>query len=306
MIKFLSHTEIDKERWDRCVDQSPSALIYANSWYLDIVSPGWNALVADDYSAVFPLTRRKKWGFEYLYQPPFTQQLGLFISVENEENTLANFLEKLPESIRLIEIQLNQSNSLFSIPPAFQVSKKITHILDLSLEATILKKNISENTKRNIRTFEKSSATIQNDLDADELVKLFRNNRGKNIRELQENDYSIFLALCREAKQRKLFICMGSRDLKGNLLAGVIFFHTQSGFILLFSAVSEEGKASGAMSALISGFILEHAGYKGTLDFEGSMDPGLARFYKSFGSHEIVYLQIRNNRLPALIRWLKN
>jgi hypothetical protein len=59
------------------------------------------------------------------------------------------------------------------------------------------------------------------------------------------------------------------------------------------------------MSAIINSFIREHSGEKLYLDFEGSMDANLSRFYKSFGSKEIVYLQIRKNNLPVLLRWLK-
>ena len=59
------------------------------------------------------------------------------------------------------------------------------------------------------------------------------------------------------------------------------------------------------MSFLIDSFIKNHSGENKVLDFEGSMDNNLARFYKSFGSEEIVYLQILKNKLPFFIRWLK-
>jgi hypothetical protein len=41
------------------------------------------------------------------------------------------------------------------------------------------------------------------------------------------------------------------------------------------------------------------------LSFEGAVNPSLARFYRGFGAREVVYLQIRKNRLPLLFRWLK-
>ena len=59
------------------------------------------------------------------------------------------------------------------------------------------------------------------------------------------------------------------------------------------------------MSLLIDSFIKEHSREDNILDFEGSMDVNLARFYKSFGSKEVVYLQILKNNLPVIIRWLK-
>ena len=56
MIKYLEHEEIDLKKWDATIDASPNGMVYAKSWYLDIVSPGWEGLVNEDYNAVFPLT----------------------------------------------------------------------------------------------------------------------------------------------------------------------------------------------------------------------------------------------------------
>jgi hypothetical protein len=49
-ILRLKHTEIDKQRWDKAIENSSFPSIYALSWYLDVVSPNWQALVSEDYS----------------------------------------------------------------------------------------------------------------------------------------------------------------------------------------------------------------------------------------------------------------
>jgi len=69
MIKYLKHTEINYAAWDACVKQSPNALLYAYSWFLDMAADQWDALVYGNYDAVMPLPWRKKWGIQYLYQP---------------------------------------------------------------------------------------------------------------------------------------------------------------------------------------------------------------------------------------------
>src|ERR1700759_1778470 len=75
MISYLSHSDIDKLRWDACISHAQYSIIYGYSWYLDMVSPGWDALVDDDYQSVFPLTWKKKFGLYYLSQPNFAQHL---------------------------------------------------------------------------------------------------------------------------------------------------------------------------------------------------------------------------------------
>ena len=73
-IRHVKHKDINKLKWDKCIDTAPNGLIYANSFYLDIMSKGWDGLVMNDYEAVMPLTWNKKFGIFYLRQPAFTQQ----------------------------------------------------------------------------------------------------------------------------------------------------------------------------------------------------------------------------------------
>ena len=72
-IKHLKYYEIDKSKWDNIVSCSDFSLPYFFSWYLDVVSPGWEALIAEDYSYIMPLTVKIKCGIKYVIQPPFTQ-----------------------------------------------------------------------------------------------------------------------------------------------------------------------------------------------------------------------------------------
>ncbi len=85
-ISYLRHENIDKKKWDNCIAHANNSLIYAYSYYLDAMSENWNALVMNDYEAVMPLTWAKKFGFRYLRQPVFTQQLGIFGNISFEKN----------------------------------------------------------------------------------------------------------------------------------------------------------------------------------------------------------------------------
>ena len=88
-------------------------------------------------------------------------------------------------------------------------------------------------------------------------------------------------------------------------MAGALFLRSLHEHIFLFSATHPEARNTGAMARVIDTFIASHAGSEHPLDFEGSMNPDLARFYRGFGATEIVYLHVQHNRLPAWARWLK-
>ena len=95
VIKYFQHSEIDKAKWDAYIEKSSNVMLYAYSWYLDIVSPNWVALIKGDYKVVFPLPAKKKLGVSYISQPLFTQQLGLF-SYDNSKS-IEEFLSAIPK-----------------------------------------------------------------------------------------------------------------------------------------------------------------------------------------------------------------
>jgi hypothetical protein len=304
LIRYLRHGEIDKSLWDQTISRSPQGLVYAFSWFLDIVSPDWDALVEDDYKIIFPLTKRKKAGFNYLFQPYFTQQLGLFSANSDlEEKTVSLFLDAIPATFRLIEIQLNTGNKL-SASKEFKIFTRKTHHLNLSDSIQNIRKNYSENLTRNIKKAN-SADTKLSECTTGEIVKIFRESRGSSIENLKDDDYETFSRLITEAEKRNLIDRIGCRNESNQLIAGAVFMKSIHSWIFLFSATNDEGRNKGSMSRIIDRFIEKHEGQAAYLDFEGSMDENLSRFYKNFGSKEVVYLQIIRNNLPLLIRWLK-
>ena len=77
-IAYIPQQQIDKTKWDNCINAAANGLLYARSYYLDTTAITWDALVLNDYEAVMPLPIRKKWIFSYLFEPPMTPVLGIF------------------------------------------------------------------------------------------------------------------------------------------------------------------------------------------------------------------------------------
>jgi hypothetical protein len=59
------------------------------------------------------------------------------------------------------------------------------------------------------------------------------------------------------------------------------------------------------MFFLIDRFIQSVAGQDIAIDFEGSMIPGNCPFFEGFGAAPEVYYQVKYNRLPAILSWIK-
>ena len=77
---YVPNSHLDRVKWDYCISNSFNHRIYGLSWYLDLVSENWDAIVYGDYKAVFPVIFKNRILFKTYYHPFFAQQLGLFIS----------------------------------------------------------------------------------------------------------------------------------------------------------------------------------------------------------------------------------
>ena len=106
MIEHLPHSAIDKRWWDAQLLRCSNKMWYAQSWVLDIASPGWEALVDRGSGAIMPLTWRKKYGVRYLYQPYGLQQLGVFAPAIGD-GLQGRFLDAVPQAFKYWDIYLN-------------------------------------------------------------------------------------------------------------------------------------------------------------------------------------------------------
>lgn len=304
VIKYLRNKEISKKAWDACIEHSLNGIVYGYSWYLDLTCPGWDALVEGDYERVMPLPNRQKFGVKYVYPPFFIQQLGVFSVDLLTEEKVFEFISAIPREFRYVELNLNTFNKLRL--DGIQTKERLTHELDLIPAYQLLASHYADNTKRNVNKGKKHNLKLDFNATPDQVVELFRNNRGRDLDSFTGKDYLVLQALITVARNLNHGQIWGVADESDKLLAGAFFIEANGKVVFLFSGNTDEGKQKGAMPFLIDSFIKFNSQRNLILDFEGSDDPDLARFYKGFGAKECVYLQVTRNTLPWPFRLLKN
>lgn len=295
MIQYLAHDRIDKNRWDACVNQAVNGNVYACSWYLDIVHPGWDALVEveeDNYLTIMPITKKRKYGINYLCQPFFVQQLGVFsLKPINQEKTLA-FMQAIPSKYRLVEIRLNEQNALPENRKG--VEQHRNYLLDLNKDYDLLLSQYHDNTRRNLKKSLNNSLRIVKDVPVRNIIDLFRANRGASIRHWGDEEYARLNRLADAAINSSNAFIYGVQDSENNeIICGALFLKFQNRITFLFSGNTDEGRETQAMTFLIDQVIREYAGRSFVFDFEGSDDERLARYYHGFGAIEVFYPGIR-------------
>ena len=304
MIKFVKHNDVDTEKWDKCIRKSVNCLPYAFSWYLDLVVSQWDALVLNDYEAVFPLPSKSKFNITYSSTPFWVQQLGLFSLTCQSLTRINDFIDAIPDTYRFIDLNMN-FNADVSQTSSTIISSNSNFVIQLDKPYSKVKELYSKNLSRNLKKSDSNNLQLFKNDSPNGLIRLFRDDRGKSIKHFSEEDYKrletiMHVAIHKNCGQIWMAYGEGNRP-----LAGMFLLFSPRRVIMLFTGNSKEGKELGAMPFLIDSFLKESANTGLVFDFEGSNDLNLARFYKSFGAKNESYQNLKINRLPLLLRFLK-
>jgi hypothetical protein len=302
MIKYLTHSEIDIAKWDLCIEQSVNSLVYGYSWYLNKLAPGWCALVLNDYEAVMPLTGNKKLFINYLYQPFFTQQLGVFYKNMSVQSRPQDFLDAIPAKYKFADINLNDRNEIEN--GKYHIKKRKNFVLDLNYPYEKLYKGFDEHCTRNIKKSKKHNQSVR-PLDPAVAVAFYQKYKALNTSAVLPKDYENFLEVLLTAETKQLLLCRGVYSDKNELTAVGVFLIHKDRIIYLLGGASEVGRELRSMFFLFDDLILEQSNKPLELDFEGSEIPGIARFFKGFGAEKRPYYKLYLNRLPWPFSWLK-
>lgn len=290
MIRFLKHSEIDKDRWNRALQGSINATIFADFDLLSISSPGWCALVEDDYKAIMPLPVRSKLSVKYIYTPFFSNRLGIFSADNIDAEKVMDFEKAIPKKFRQIDLILNRQNPTELIEN--QVITMVSHLLSLNQPYENIAANYSQNTKRNIKSAQKQGLEYRENVSIKQIITLFKKNRGrKKYVHYKPADYVILMKMSRNAYSRGLLDCVGVFN--GNkMIAGALFLKDDQRTWFWFSGRDNQYADKKPMFFLIDEYIKAHAQEPLLLDFNGSMNENVARMYKSFGGKMYNYKMI--------------
>ena len=286
-ILHLKSNEIDYEAYDSCIENSSQGTIYAMSWYLDIVSPGWELLMADDYNFVMPVPLKKKFFLKYAIQPPLCQQLGIFSLKELTQEIFSRFIKTIPYNY--CHFYLNASNVFNNI--AFKL--RSNYELDLNQSFDKTKANFSTNCLRNIKKAEKENLCFKKMTDVDVYISLLKRN---TINTFLKKNLNLLAAILRKTENTGTEIWNVFEE-NGEILAIAPLVKWKNRMYYLAPVSTIRGKQKYAMFFLLDQFIKEKSATKLVLDFEGSMIQGVARFYEGFGS--------QNKPYPELIKYNK-
>lgn len=301
MIVYLKNIEIDRERWDNCIKNTTGAKPYGYSWYLDIMSPGWQALVDDDYDSVFPVPGFKRFAINYIATPVFLQQLGAFSPDKPITMAIGEFLEYMPDFYKFIDLCIGQKIEA----AGYKVSEKVNFELDLSKPYETIFRNFSNHCRRNIEASAKKSPELVYDITPEEITDLFIKNKGKEITGIKIRDYQRLKNLMNFCIINKKGRLIGVREAGKKLIFGVFVVEIQGNKTILFVANTPKSRERRIGYFLVNELIKSYSSKRTILDFAGSSIPSIASFMESFGCVRVPFYRIYRNKLFWPLRMMK-
>ena len=280
-IKAIKRGDLDVAAYDRCVRYALHSKIYAQSWYLDAISDSWYVLMTGDYEAVMPVPVRRKWGISYVYQPPLTQQLGVFS--ENSMDFLPFYKEVLSRHIH-IDYTVHGAQT-----PPFSKAKP-NYILNLSTYENF-RTGLSKNRKRDLEKASQQKLTFRYIKEWDSIHNLLHENprtfNNPSIAQIED------LFSCDKNFGHMEFVAVFKEE---KCLQALLFGRDHHRLYYLYPVVLDKSaRTTGASTYIINELIKQSINEIQTIDFEGSYIPGVQHFYKSFGAELESYHHIHKS-----------
>ncbi len=283
MIKYLKHSEINQEKWDDCIESANTGLPYPYSWTLNVVTSNkWDGLVLNDYEAVMPLPWNRKKLVKQVYQPYGLQQLGVFGS---RGVSIDDFVKKAFKSFSIFHQRFNYTNAEIA---GLATEVRTNYKLSLNHSYKTLFDNYSHGRKSDLKLALKSELEIaQVSMDVAWKVYNDLSQPNENLKTVK-----IFHRLLMAMNERGKCMAIIAKD-KKNPIAVNIFYKGELRIINLISVSNTDGRSRGATTAILDQVVQQNAESETFLDFEGSMIPGVATFFKSFGAKREIYWSVK-------------
>lgn len=291
MIKKISYSEIDFEKYKDCLINSKQQTFYAKADILNFLCEAWELLVYADYQHVMPIPLKMKLGFKVVLNPLFCQQLGIY-GPEDDSYVNSLFLNFFKKNYHYYQYPFNSENH-FEVDFIY----KKNYII-LKTDYASQKKKYFKGRKSSVKVGQQLNFKIMKLNDA---VFQFIQSYFKGLSKASDIKFLLsYLNFLEEKKFLKLYGALSGEQLQ-NLAIVVQDGHTN--YLLGLINHPEYLKNEGA-SFLIDQILQKEISSR-DFSFMGSSIPGIELFFKSFGAELKSFPVLQNNKKELLMSYCK-
>lgn len=308
----------NKETYCLWAATQASMPIFLRPWWLDAVCAGkdWDAIIVRDGAqaeagtidelnhivAAMPYLIRKRLWYRFILMPQETQLGGVWLNEQIAKPDTARIAEEVNRQLESLGLEYYYQHYVPGSPIptemrelGYQTQERITYRIEDTSDMDTIVRRFSKNKVRQLQKAERAELTVDLGLEAEEF---YRGHKRCLHAQKRKISYSreFLLVLERKSSRSHQSQFIGIRTREGELAAAAYLVWDKHSLYYLIPYHDPKHKDKGASAMLVREAIrLAHE--KGLIfDFEGSMNPGIARHYRQFGGEPRIYCSVERSR----------
>lgn len=307
-----------KQKYRQLCETEESIPLFSRDWWLDITcgESNWDVIGVEQkerFVATMPLYKPLP---KVISMPPYTQTMGLWFPPETSDTKQTTLLAKKQALCKELIDQLPPFTSFLQLFPytftdwlpfyweGYKQTTRYTYILSDISDSEKLWENMATNTRRNItKAKEKNGIVVKKGIPVKDFLDVFKATFIRQNKPVPK-DIDVLIQLIEESRRRGQGDLWGGYDETGSLHAATFIVWQKSSAYYVAGGGNPELRDSGAHSYVMWEAIKEVSQYTSCFDFEGSMIPGVERFFREFGAKQTPFFTITKGN-PSLLDRLK-
>lgn len=304
----------NKGKYRLLCNTESSIPLFSRDWWLDTVcsEKNWEVLLVEEKDrivAAMPLYIPHP---AIISMPPFTQTMGPWFAPESDDTKYTKALGRrqvwgklFTERLRSYPVFLQNFNYKITdwLPfywEGYQQTTRYTYLLKEIRNREAIWQNMSPNIRRNItKAKEKYHITVKRGITTEEFLHIQAQTFERQQTTMHEDTEVLrkLIDTCRTRNQGDLW---GGYDEAGRLHAAAFIVWQDSSAYYLAGGGDPGLRESGAHSLILWECIDYVSQFTDLFDFEGSMLPGVERFFREFSAIQTPFFTISRGKLSLL------
>ena len=305
---------MSKDLYRELCNKEDSIPVFSRDWWIDAVcGDDWDVLLDEKNGkvhAAMPLYIPCR---NIISMPHYTQTMGVWFAagaadtkysslLEQRQAVCKSFIEKLRHYKSFLQ---NFSHEFTDWLPfywdGYLQTTRYTYILHGIKDTDNILSGMSQQTRRNLKKAEELPVTVCRGVGTDDFLRMqtltFERQKKKNTQ-----SSVVMRRIIDAARERGQGDIFGGYDKEGNLHATAFVVWQNSSAYYIAGGGDPSLRSSGAHTLVLWNAIKHASQYTDTFDFEGSMIPGVERFFREFGAVQTPYFMIYRGQLSLFDR----
>ncbi|MBO4587183.1 MAG: GNAT family N-acetyltransferase [Bacteroidales bacterium] len=299
----------NKEKYRQlCETEGARIPLFQQYWWMETVCKGkqWDVLLEKHNGRIvgaWPYLIGHRLGLRYILPPQLTPFSGPWVNIPNTTEilfALTTQLRKLHTNLFLQHFSPTITDSHPFLLQGYNITYRRTYRFDPIPEPEKLLSLAAKDRRRGtdaVKDAYKLDKAVGTAEFVDFHISYWERRSGKD---LLSRDF--MARVVQTALDRQQALLYGLRDYNNRLMAARFVVYDSQCAHSLLSALHPDALRN-TMTVLTWHIITDLYSRTQIYDFEGSMDPGIAHFYRSFGSSETPYFEVSRCR-PKLLKYL--